>query len=212
VSAAGHGEVELPLVSDAGDPARVTVWGDEVEALAHREGSAWLAAFLGRDARLVYMPEGALRRVSPARSRPGDVVSFADGYPLLLASEASLVDLGQRIASNGGSPVPMTRFRPNVVVSGAPPWDEDTWSTLTLGQLSFRAPKLCDRCVITTIDPATGEAHNEPLRTLATFRRWASASGSMGVWFGVNLVPDGEGTLAVGDPVVVTARRTQRGG
>lgn len=210
VSTAGTERVTIPLVHHDGAEARATIWGNEVDALVHPVGSEWFAAFLGRDVRLVYIPDRALRQVSPARARPGDVVGFADGYPLLLASETSLADLGDRIEAGGGARVPMTRFRPNVVVSGAPPWDEDTWRTFTIGAVSFRAPKPCDRCVITTIDPTTAEAGKEPLRTLATFRRWAIAGGSVGVWFGVNLIADDLGELAVGDPIVVTSREPAR--
>jgi uncharacterized protein YcbX len=208
VASAGHDRITVPLAAEGGDTERVTVWSNDVDALVHDDGSAWFSSFLGRDVRLVYMPEASLRQVSPARARPGDVVSFADGYPLLLASEASLADLGARIEANGGARVPMSRFRPNVVVTDAPAWDEDAWRTFTIGAVAFRAPKPCDRCVITTIDPATAKAEKEPLRTLATFRRWAIASGTMGVWFGVNLIADGVGELAVGDPVVVTTRET----
>jgi uncharacterized protein YcbX len=206
VASDAHGDVRIPLTIEDGEAVRAAVWGSDVEALAHRDGSEWFAAFLGRDVRLVYMPERALRPVSPRRGQPGDVVSFADGFPLLLTSASSLDDLGDRIEANGGVRVPMARFRPNVVVTGADAWDEDAWRTLTIGEVSFRAPKPCDRCVITTIDPATGIAEKEPLRTLAKFRRWDVPGSGVGVWFGINLIADGVGELAVGDPVVVTSR------
>ncbi len=206
VSASGVSEVGVPLCATGGEPARVTVWGDAVDAFVDRAGSEWFSAFLGRDLRLVYMPEGALRPMSSARSLPGDVVSFADGYPLLLASESSLSDLGDRIEARGGARVAMSRFRPNVVAAGAPPWDEDSWEAFTIGSIAFRAPKPCDRCVITTLDPSTAIAEKEPLRTLATFRRWAIPGGAVGVWFGVNLIADDVGELSVGDPIAIRRR------
>ena len=207
VSAREHSGVTLPLVLGEGDPVRVGIWRSEVDAVVHPLGSAWFAAFLGREVRLVYMQESALRGVNPKYGAPEDVVSFADGYPLLLTSEGSLRDLGDRIEARGGERVPMIRFRPNVVVTGVPPWDEDAWGAFTIGGVPFRAPKPCDRCVITTIDPETARAESEPLRTLATFRRWSLPSQPAGVWFGVNLVPDEAGPIAVGDAIVVTARR-----
>jgi uncharacterized protein YcbX len=175
-----------------GEPTRVEIWDDGVEALVHPEGSAWLSRWLGGRVRLVYMPDGSRRAVETPYGREGDVVSFADGYPLLLASEASRADLERR----AGVPIVMERFRPNVVVSGAEPWAEDGWSALEIGGLSFRAPKPCARCAITTIDPETAAIGKEPLRTLARFR---NVGGK--VLFGVNLVPDRLGELRVGDRV-----------
>src|SRR5437868_378675 len=101
------------------------------------------------------------------RARPGDVVSFADGYPILLVSEASLADLNGRLAA----PIAMTRFRPNIVVAGCASFAEDGWARLRIGEIGFRGVKPCDRCVVTTIDPTTGKGGVEPLRTLASFRR-----------------------------------------
>jgi uncharacterized protein YcbX len=130
--------------------------------------------------------------VNPERARPGDVVSFADGYPFLVISEASLSDLNSRLET----PLVMERFRPNIVVSGVPAYAEDTFRHVRFGEVGFRAVKRCDRCSVTTIDPETGARGKEPLRTLATYRR---EDGK--VWFGMNLIHDAEGTLSVGDLV-----------
>ena len=186
--------VEVPRSSAVGERVRVTVWSSEVEAIEHTAARAFVSDVLAKPARLVYMPDDTRRTLKPGRGLPGDIVSFADGFPLLLASTSSLADLEQR----AGVTLGMARFRPNVVVDHDVPFAEDSWRTLTLGTVPFRAPKACDRCVVTTTDQATGERGKEPLRTLATFRKWDGQ-----VWFAVNLAPDGTGTLAKGDPVTV---------
>lgn len=171
-----------------------SVWSDKPRAKLHPEGSRWLSRALGRDLRLVYLPDESLRPVNPARAQPGDLVSFADGYPLLLTSESSLDDLNSRL----DVPISMERFRPNVVVRGSESFAEDTWAALTLGGVRCVLPKLCDRCVVTTIAEGSGEKGKEPLKTLATFRRWNGA-----VWFGANVIARGVGIVAVGDAVAV---------
>jgi uncharacterized protein YcbX len=181
-----------------GETVRSVVWRDTVEAREHSEGSAWFSSFLGKAVRLVYLPEPALRQVDPEHSQPGDQVSLADGYPLLLANEASLDDLNGRL----DTPIPMARFRPNVSVAGVSAYAEDTWKRLRLGEVLFDAPKLCDRCVVTTIEEGSARGSKEPLKTLASYRRWAGA-----VWFATNLVPRGEGVLRVGDALEVLEER-----
>jgi uncharacterized protein YcbX len=119
-------------------------------------------------------------------------VSFADGYPFLVISEASLADLNRRL----DAPLEMERFRPNIVVSGVDEFAEDLWREVTFGSIAFRGAKRCSRCVVTTIDPATGTKNKEPLRTLASYRRWDKQ-----VWFGMNFIADGTGSLRVGDAI-----------
>lgn len=168
------------------------VWDHAGHALRHPEGSRWFSELLGDEVSLLYMPETEHRPVNPKRARPGDVVSFADAYPLLLVSEASLADLNQRLEA----PLEMRRFRPNLVVSGGEPYAEDALRTLRIGEVSLRAVKRCERCVVTTIDPDTALRGPEPLRTLSRYRR---EDGK--VWFGMNLIHDGPGRLRVGDAV-----------
>jgi uncharacterized protein len=170
----------------------VQVWSSRVAALVHDAGSAWLSDALGRRCQLVYMPDDVERAVNPLRGRPGDVVSFADGYPFLLIGQGSLDDLNGRMSA----PLPMIRFRPNLVVEGAAAFAEDGWPRVRIGAVTFRNVKPCDRCVMTTVDPETGNKGAEPLRTLATYRAWGGA-----VWFGVNLIAENTGTLRVGDAV-----------
>ena len=147
---------------DFSDWIESSVWKDKPHALHHPEGSRWLSRALGRDLRLVYLPPASLRQVNPERAQPGDLVSFADGYPLLLTSESSLSDLNSRLDIAIG----MERFRPNVVVTGSESFAEDTWAAVTLGGVPCVLPKLCDRCVVTTVSEGSGDKGKEPLKTL----------------------------------------------
>lgn len=178
---------------------RVTVWHSAVDALpAAAEADAWLTEFLRTPVRLVHMDTGAHRAVAPEYGQPGDEVSFADGMPMLLLSQASLDGLNARLEV----PVPMQRFRPNLVVDGAAPHAEDGWRQVRIGGIDFDVVKPCVRCVLTTVDPVRGERDpsGEPLRTLVGYRRSA-----MGVTFGQNLIPRGAGTLRRGDAFEVLA-------
>jgi uncharacterized protein YcbX len=195
-----HGQPPLFVAEpDRSTPPRpVHVWRDHFFAIPAAEtAAAWLTRALGVPCALVFQADPTTRPVSPAFAAPGDVVSCADGFPLLLTTEASLAALNARLAS----PVPMLRFRPNLVVAGAPAWAEDSWRRLRIGTATFRVVKPCDRCVVTTIDPATATRPNpeEPLRTLKTFRRDATGR----VYFGQNLIPDSGGEIRRGDAIDV---------
>ena len=174
----------------------VTVWRfTGPAAAAGPEADDWLSTFLGDAVRLAYMDDTSVRPTNPDYSRPGDRVSFADGYPLLLTSSASLAALGEWIVQLGGEPVPMTRFRPNVVVRGTEPWAEEGWKRVRVGTREFRVVKPCDRCVMTTVDPERGEfTGRQPLAALRKFHRTGPE-----VYFGMNLVPDTVGPVHVGD-------------
>jgi uncharacterized protein YcbX len=183
-----------------GELTAVKVWSAGVLAApAGGEADAWVSKVVGLEARLVYLDDPTRRPVDPAYGRADDRVSFADGYPVLLTNTASLAAVNDWLAAEYEEPVPMTRFRPNVVVDGASPWAEDGWvgGRLRIGGVDFRAVKPCDRCVLTTIDPETGERGREPLRVLGKYRRLPG-----GILFGINLIPDGVGRVAVGDPVI----------
>jgi len=191
----GRPELVLPLGDESGESREVQVWQDRTIAAAHEAGSAWFSDYLGAPHELVYMPEAQRRQVNPARALPGDIVSFADAYPFLLISEASLAELNSRLEV----PLSMTRFRPNIVISDSQPFAEDDYARARIGEISFRGPKRCERCVITTIDPMSGERGREPLLTLAKFRLQEQK-----IWFGMNLIHDNLGTLRVGDTVSQT--------
>ena len=179
----------------------MTVWRDVGPArLAARAASALLTAVLGVECRLVWQHDMQARATDPRHAPDGSTVSLADGFPALLASRGSLADLDVRLAA----PVPVGRFRPNLVVEGSAAWDEDRWRRLRIGDVVFSVARPRERCVVTTIDPRSGERPDprEPLRTLATFRR---AEGG-GVMFGQNLVPESLGALRVGDAIEILER------
>ena len=201
--AAGRLPLRVRRPEPGPEPHAVTVWEDSTAGLAVGEDAdSWLADLLERPCRLVYMPETTHRQVSLSYGRSGDRVSFADGYPLLLTSEASLAELNRRMEGA----LPMDRFRPNIVVDGGEPFGEDDWARIRVGDTQFRVVKPCARCVVTTTDQQTGSRGEEPLRTLATFR---TVDGK--VLFGENLIHDGPGPLRTGDPVEVIERRGARG-
>jgi uncharacterized protein YcbX len=202
-----HAEPLRVSPEPGGPMRRVNIWGDDVDAAdTGDEAAAWFTELMGVPARLVWLDDPTRRPVSPDYGAPGDRVSFADGFPLLLASTASLRQLNDWIAEDAvergeepPAPLPMRRFRPSIVVDDvAEPFAEDRWRRLRVGEVTFRQVKLCDRCVLTTIDPDTLTKGKEPIRTLARHRRWDGK-----VWFAVNLIPDGTGTIRVGDPVTV---------
>ena len=197
----------LPVaVPDGSRRMNVDVWGSRVDAAHAPAADAWFSALVGRAARLVYLDDPRARPTNPQRTRPDDRVSFADGYPLLLANQASLDELNDLIAAGpraAEGPLPMTRFRPNVVVSGAPAWAEDDWRELRIGGASFRAVKGCDRCVLTMLDPDTAARGKEPIAALARHRRFDGRT-----WFAINLGPDTRERveLRVGDGIdIITA-------
>jgi len=203
LSAPGRETLDVPVPRPGAAAGKVTVdiFGDKVGArLAGTEAHSWCGAYLGEEVRLAHMHDPASSRdIDPTYARPGETVSFADGYPLLVTTLASLDALNSLIA--GGDhpeegPLPMNRFRPNVVLAGTEAWAEDSWSRLAIGEVTFRVAKVCGRCVVTTTDQSTGDRGREPLRTLGRHRRFGNQ-----LVFGQNLVPESPGTLRTGDPV-----------
>jgi uncharacterized protein YcbX len=192
----------LRLGIDPRGPARaVSVWGNQgIEASDQGDlAAAWFSEAIGEPCRLVYFGAEARNRIDPEFSpRPDAETAFTDGYPIMAALQESLDDLNTRLAA----PVPMERFRPSLVASGAPAWSEDTWNVVDFGALRCDVVKPCARCVVTTTDQRSGarDAHQEPLRTLATFR----TIPGVGAIFGQNIVPRGTGVLHVGDPVALS--------
>lgn len=190
LSAPGMLDLEVEFEPEDGEQKRVQVWGDHCLAQGSGQAAAdWLSQFLGLDCQLYFMPETTRRPVDPEYAHAADQVGFADGFPFLLISEASLADLNQRLEQ----PLTMLRFRPNLVVSGCEPFAEDGWRRIRIGEMTFRVAKPCSRCVIPTINPDTGEKAVEPLRTLNRYRREGNK-----VYFGQNLLHDGVGELRTG--------------
>jgi uncharacterized protein YcbX len=200
LSAPGLAAIDVDEPVD-GPKEFVRVFRHKVPVAARVAETAWSSAFLDRDARLVWLADPTGRPIE-THAEEDDRVSFADGYPLLLANESSLSALNDWLVEAGHEPVPITRFRPNVVVGGADPWAEDGWvgQRLTLGEVTFRAAKSCARCLVTTIDQETGEKTGEPLNMLGRHRRFDE-----GLLFAINLIPEGPGRIRVGDRFLVRA-------
>lgn len=193
----------LTIASSQREPRYpVTVWkytGDGIDQ--GDEIAEWFSSFLSSDCRLVLFPNEAIRRSNPKYARrEQDQVAFADGYPCLLISEASLADLNARLEQ----PLPMNRFRPNIVVSGTEPYAEDTWRMIRIGEVTFDIVKPCDRCVITTTNQITTQRGKEPLKTLAKYRQ----ATDNGVMFGQNLTYARPGTIRLGDHVEIITQDT----
>ncbi|MFI5356466.1 MAG: MOSC domain-containing protein [Opitutales bacterium] len=195
-----HGSSAVPR-HEPGPPVTVQVWRDTVEAEdCGVEIAVWLADFLRQPCRLVRIGRDYRRAVNPARARPGDEVSFADGYPLLAISEASVAHLNDRLQAQGEAPVPMNRFRPNLVIAGCPAHAEDTFDRFRIGEVTLRRAGPCIRCVITTTDQDTAERGPEPLRTLAMYRRDPAEPSHVN--FAQNIIHETKrGTVRVGDAV-----------
>ncbi|MBB5118944.1 molybdenum cofactor biosysynthesis protein [Streptomyces eurocidicus] len=198
-------DVPVPGLHERGGTVTVQVFRDKIEAVpAGAAADAWVSDFLECPARLLHMDDPAVRRgIDPDYSRPGETVSFADGFPLLAATLGSLDALNSLIATGDHAeegPLPMNRFRPNVVIAGTEPWAEDGWRRLRIGEVVFRAVKPSKRCVVTTTDQLTAVRGKEPLRTLV--RHHLIGNGAV---FGMNLIPEHTGVLRVGDPVEILA-------
>lgn len=195
VHAAGMPELSLPMRPESNEILQVRVHDDITTGRsAGEEAGKWFSNFLGVRCRVVFMTEEIVRPVSPDYARDGDIVSFADAFPLLLISQASLDDLNTRLAV----PVPMNRFRPNIVVSGCGAYNEDRWKSIRIGGMIFHLIKPCSRCVTTTVDQETGIQGKEPLATLSQYRKIRG-----NVFFGQNVIPEKEGILNRGDTVEV---------
>jgi MOSC domain-containing protein len=195
VDGPGMPTLELPLHPSFAVTTTVAVWDDVCSASwVGESAAAWFSEFLEYACSLVYMAEDTLRPADPLFAPAGSRVSFADGFPFLLISEESLADLNRRLAE----PLPMNRFRPNLVVAGCEPYDEDRWTRIQIGGVRFRVVKPCGRCVVTTTDQMTGERGKEPLRTLTTYRKQ-----DVEVMFGQNVVHEEKGRVRVGDAVIL---------
>lgn len=175
----------------------VTIWRDTLRVPDAGDAAAeWLSRFIEKPVRLVHIPLERARTTQAGYGNDNDKVAFADGYPLLLIGQASLDDVSHKV----GRPLEMLRFRPNLVIEGSEAFAEDSWKRIRIGDVEFRVVKSCARCILTTVDPQTGErdAHREPLATLMSYRKQET-----GVMFGQNLVNDSNGLLEVGMPVTV---------
>lgn len=197
LSAPGMDPISIKTPRGSGFP--VQVWTSRVDAApAGPDADAWITSLLGYPARLAHLPLSSVRPTNPAFA-PGGRVAFADGYPALVITSDSFAELERR----ANTPLEIERFRPNIIVGPTRPHAEDRWRGVRIGAMDFRGVKLCARCKVTTLDQETGKRHpaKEPLRTLAQYR---NIEGKL--FFGLNVVHAGEGTIHVGDAVTVTER------
>ncbi|MFC4535357.1 MOSC domain-containing protein [Sphaerisporangium dianthi] len=206
LDAPGLPQLKVPPATGESVPVRL-VKVDTV-VLADPDAHAWFTRLLGKPARLVWLDDPDRSALPSSHGGlPGEVVNFARDAPILLTSRSSLHRLDEWILEGAmerqddpPAPLDMTRFRPNLVIDGAPPYAEDDWREIRIGSLAFRVSEHCDRCALTTYDPVTLQKGKEPLRVLKRHRRWDGKT-----WFGIRLVPRGRGELRLGDPVTVLA-------
>ena len=187
-------KLRLPLVPEPSElTAMVKIWDDLCEGqYINDEADKWFSDKLNFPCRLVYMPESTRRKVEEAYAFNDDITSFSDGYPILLIGQASVDDLNSRLEE----PLPMNRFRPNIVLAGGQPFEEDTMEQFSINEINFYGVKLCERCVITTSNQETSIKGKEPLKALAKYRMTNNK-----VLFGQNVLCGAEGVIRVGDEI-----------
>jgi uncharacterized protein YcbX len=179
----------------------VTIWDDICTAqLVSDETDNWFSKKLGITCSLVYMPDDTHRYTDPRYTDNDQITSFSDAYPFMMIGQASLDELNGRLPE----PLPMNRFRPNIVFTGGEAYREDTIDEFTINDINFQGVKLCARCIMTTIDQTNATKGKDPLKTLATYR-----SKNNKIYFGQNVVHSGEGVIAVGDELNVLTKHTE---
>ena len=187
-------QIFLPAVSQS-NPFAAVIWNDTVEVMeVSDEHNQWFSRILGITCKLVRFPENNSRPVEAGYVINNEQVSLADAYPLLIVGQNSLDDLNSRMKI----PLPMNRFRPNIVFTGGEPYEEDKWHHFSIGEARFAGVKPCARCAITTIDQQTAQAGKEPLATLATYRQKNNK-----VLFGQNLLVTEAGEIKIGDRIIL---------
>lgn len=178
---------------DSGQLLTSMVWGTEVQGIdCGDEVSQWLSSFLSKNCRLIYMAEDFNRAVDPDYALKQERVGFADGFPLLVATQASLEDFNSKL----GYKIGMNRFRPNIVISGTAPYAEDEWQVIVIGDIELSLVKPCSRCIMPSVNPDTASKEMAVNETLQAHRRRGRDT-----FFGQNAVYDRLGTIKVGDDV-----------
>jgi uncharacterized protein YcbX len=193
--------INIPFTPLKQDLLDVTIWDDTCTGqLVSDVVDAWFTVKLGILARIVYMPDETHRATDPRYTTQGTIASFADAYPALLIGQASLDDLNNRLAE----PLPMNRFRPNIVFEGGEPYSEDLMDHIRINGIDMYGVKLCARCIMTTIDQQTAIKYKEPLKTLARYRRKGNK-----ILFGQNLAFNSTAVLNIGDEINVLSLHTE---
>jgi uncharacterized protein YcbX len=187
----------IPFQPTTTETIMVNIWSDRCRAQpVSQEADAWFTNELGMPCRLVFMPDSTRRRVDGRYATNKEITSFSDAFPLMVIGQASLDELNSRLET----PLPMNRFRPNIVFTGGSPYQEDLMKRFEIAGITFFGAKPCARCVITTIDQQTAKKAKEPLKTLTTYRQ-----RNNNIYFGQNLLFQGAGTLRVGDAIIVAS-------
>lgn len=188
------GQTEIPLEISEGEQILSTIWSDHVKVIWPKLiADEWISGALQTSCRLVYMPDNSKRQIDPAYVSTEMNTSLSDGYPFLLANNKSLEDVCEKT----GVKLEMKRFRPNLVIHTKAAFEEDRWAKLSIGKVNFEIVKPCARCVMTTIDPETGKAGEEPMKTLATYRKQNGR-----IIFGQNMIAGSEGSIHIGDEII----------
>lgn len=192
--------IKFPFVTENKQRENVTIWDDVCEGVeVSKEVSQWFTDALAMNCRLMFMPDDSHRKIDPRYAlHNNDITSFSDAYPVMLIAKESLDDLNERLDEK----LPMNRFRPNLVIEGLEPYEEDWIKHFSINGIDFFGVKLCSRCVLTTVNQQTGNKGKEPLKTLATYR-----SLNNNIYFGQNIIYKGTGTLTKGDKVKVIERK-----
>ncbi|MCF0062855.1 MOSC domain-containing protein [Dyadobacter chenwenxiniae] len=188
-------QILVPFERENDDEIEVKIWSDRVLARTISNlADEWLSERLGKIVRIVEMTPETQRPMNPAYAGTGHTVSFADDFPFLLISQASLDHLNSKLSQS----VEMKRFRPNFVVAGTTPFEEDSWKTITIGNTSFQVAKPCERCIMVNIDPKTGIKSPETLKALSTYRKEGKD-----IFFGQNVVGLESGIVREGDHITL---------
>jgi len=188
-------ELLVPFEPTMPGTTMVDVWSNRCRAQqVSEEANAWFSKQLGISCKLMYMPDTTNRFVDGRYAHNKEITSFSDGFPLLMIGQASLDDLNSRLTA----PLPMNRFRPNVVFTGGTPFLEDTMKQFEINGITFFCVKPCARCVMTTIDQQSGAKAKEPLTTLSTYRKKNNK-----ILFGQNLLYKGRGAIAIGNIIAI---------
>jgi len=190
----------IPFISETNETATVKIWSNECEAqFVSNSIDEWFSEMLSFKCRLVYMPDATKRLVNEKYSLNKEITSFSDSHPILIIGQSSLDELNSRLPE----PLPINRFRPNIVFTGGEAFEEDLMEHFIINDINFYGVKLCARCMITTINQDNAIAAKEPLRTLATYRMKDN-----NIFFGQNLLHHGEGTVNVGDKIELMKKKS----
>lgn len=193
-SAAGN-QLEIPLHTSDEDRLPVQIWNDNCSAArVSPEVSRWFSEFLDVDCELVFLPDTEKRPLDRDYASDDQTIAFADGFPVLVVSLASIELLSSKLQQE----VSIERFRPNIVLDGCDAHEEDSWRSITINGIPVQLAKPCSRCVIPGIDPDTAQKHPTLLKTLASYRRFNGK-----VYVGQNGLHGKHGHISVGQSVSV---------